>query len=92
MGDDQICVEYYIMSTTQPRDPNHPIYKMIAEMLVKGDVKDIASELEVSKTVVSLVKNGKTRSARVWQAVVDKALKRKKDQDQFARMLSKQES
>lgn len=75
---------------TQPRNPNHPIYKLIKETLIAGDQKIIALELEVDPGVVSRVKTGHKRSARVWKKIIEKVMERKKNEDQFMKVMKKE--
>ena len=74
----------------QPRDPNHPIYKLINDVLEDGDQKVIYLELNVSQSIVSRVKCGKSRSKRIWNKILEVVKERKKQQDSFVKVMKKE--
>lgn len=79
------------MEISQPKDPGHPIYRILDKYLERGDLKVISYELEVTQGVVSRVKCGKVRSHRIWQALVDQAMKRKQTLDDFYKDMQSQQ-
>jgi hypothetical protein len=72
----------------QPKNLDHPLYTLIDDNLIIGDLKIIAMDLKVSQNVVSQVKCGKVRSARIWKRIIETALKRKKDQERIIKELA----
>jgi hypothetical protein len=73
---------------TQPKNPNHPVYKLIDEYLIPGDQKIIAVELGIENPgIVSRVKTGKARSARIWNKIIERVMQRKKEHDQFMKAM-----
>lgn len=65
----------------QPKDPNHPLYKIVDEFIIDGDQREIAAKLKINDAVVSNVKRGRERSRRVWDQIIVRVMRRKKEQE-----------
>lgn len=65
----------------QPKDRTHPLYQLLDQFIIDGDQKEIALKFDISEGVVSNVKCGRERSKRVWDQLIVKMMRRKKEQD-----------
>lgn len=68
----------------QPKDRNHILYKLLDQYIIGGDEKNIASDLKIKNvSAISNVKTGRCRSARVWDALVTRMMKRKEEEERI---------